>query len=115
MIRTRDLCQFSGTETPQALHLLEQHIHTFERHFFKAPFCISNYIQVSFLHVNNKKLIIKFDIYLCWRGKAIIITGHGGLQGSETSRISHCLDNRLKDGGEIVTARPDSQLQTKRI
>jgi hypothetical protein len=27
--------------------------------------------------------------------KAILVTGRGGLQGCEMSRIPHCLDNRL--------------------
>jgi hypothetical protein len=36
------------------------------------------------------------------------VTGHGGPQGCETSRIPHFLDNRLIDGGEVVslTRRP---------
>jgi hypothetical protein len=34
--------------------------------------------------------------------------GRGGLQGCETSRLSHFLDNRLRDGVEVVslTRRP---------
>jgi hypothetical protein len=40
--------------------------------------------------------------------KAIPVTGHGGLQGCEMLRIPHCLDNRLIDGGKVVspTHRP---------
>jgi hypothetical protein len=40
--------------------------------------------------------------------KAIPVTGHGGLQSFEMLRISHCLDSRLTDGGEVVslTRRP---------
>jgi hypothetical protein len=40
--------------------------------------------------------------------KAIPVTGRGGPQGFETSRLPHFLDNRLKDGGKIVslTRRP---------
>jgi hypothetical protein len=30
------------------------------------------------------------------------VTGRGGPWGCETSRLSHCLDNRLTDGGEVV-------------
>jgi hypothetical protein len=54
--------------------------------------------------------------YLVWvtitikkiKGKAIPVTGHGGLQSCETSRLPHFLDNRLTDGGEVVslTRRP---------
>jgi hypothetical protein len=35
--------------------------------------------------------------------KAIIVTGHGGLLGCEMLRIPHCLENRLTDGGEVVS------------
>jgi hypothetical protein len=40
--------------------------------------------------------------------KAIPVTGRGGPYGCETSMLPHFLDNRLKDGGEIVslTRRP---------
>jgi hypothetical protein len=37
------------------------------------------------------------------RCKAIPITGRGGLWGYETSRLPHCLDNRLADGGKVVS------------
>jgi hypothetical protein len=37
------------------------------------------------------------------KGKAIPLTGHEGPQGCETSRLSHVLDNRLTDGGKVVS------------
>jgi hypothetical protein len=42
------------------------------------------------------------------KGKAIPVTGHGGPKGCETSRFPHYLDNRLTDGGKVVslTRRP---------
>jgi hypothetical protein len=42
------------------------------------------------------------------KNKAIPVTGRGGLLGCEMLRIAHCLDNRLVDGGEVVslTQRP---------
>jgi hypothetical protein len=42
------------------------------------------------------------------KGKAIPVTGRGGPQGCETSRLPHFLDNRLTDGAEVVslTRRP---------
>jgi hypothetical protein len=39
------------------------------------------------------------------RSKAISDTGLGGLLSCETSRLSHCLDNRLIVGG-LVPRRP---------
>jgi hypothetical protein len=41
-------------------------------------------------------------------GKAIRVTGRGGPQSSNTSRLPHILDNRLTDAGEFVslTRRP---------
>jgi hypothetical protein len=47
--------------------------------------------------------ILKYRI-----SKAIAVTDRGGLQGCEVSRITHCLDNRLTDGGKVVslTHRP---------
>jgi hypothetical protein len=42
------------------------------------------------------------------KGKYIPVTGRGGSQGREMSSISHFPDNRLTDGGEVVslTRRP---------
>jgi hypothetical protein len=46
---------------------------------------------------------------ICYvKGKAIPVTGREGPEGCETSRLPHYLDNRLTDGGEVVslTRRP---------
>jgi hypothetical protein len=40
--------------------------------------------------------VIKFQ-------KAIPVTGRRGLLGCETSRLPHFLDNRLIDGGKVVS------------
>jgi hypothetical protein len=37
--------------------------------------------------------------------KAIAVTGRGGRQDCETSRLPHFLDNRLTDGGEVSLTR----------
>jgi hypothetical protein len=37
------------------------------------------------------------------KGKAIAVTGRGGSKGCETSRLPHFLDNRVTDGGEVVS------------
>jgi hypothetical protein len=44
---------------------------------------------------------------------AIPVTGRGGLQGCKMLRITHCLDSRLTDGGEVVSFmhRPPSTPQ----
>jgi hypothetical protein len=42
-------------------------------------------------------------IIMVKRGKAITLTGHEGPQGCETSRFPHFLDNRLTDGGEVIS------------
>jgi hypothetical protein len=41
--------------------------------------------------------------YLDIKGKAAPVTGRGGPQGYETSRLPHFLDNRLTGGGEVVS------------
>jgi hypothetical protein len=38
-------------------------------------------------------------------GKAMFATGHGDRYGSETSRLPHFLNNRLTDGGEVVSLK----------
>jgi hypothetical protein len=37
------------------------------------------------------------------KNKAIPVTGRGALQGCEMLRIRHCIDNRLIDGGKVVS------------
>jgi hypothetical protein len=43
----------------------------------------------------------------CDEGKAISVTGHGGPWGFEASRFPHFLNNRLTDGGEVVSLSVD--------
>jgi hypothetical protein len=42
-------------------------------------------------------------VTLIGKVKGIPVTGRGGLQGCETSRLPHFRDNRLIDGGEVVS------------
>jgi hypothetical protein len=37
------------------------------------------------------------------RGKAIPLTGRSGQQGCDTSRLPHLLENRVTDGGEVIS------------
>jgi hypothetical protein len=41
-------------------------------------------------------------IWVQVKGKAILVTGRGGPQGCEASRLPNFLDNRLRDGDEVV-------------
>jgi hypothetical protein len=51
---------------------------------------------------------LNFSGHLNITGEGITVRGRGGPQGCETLRLPHCLDNRLTDGGEVVslTRRP---------
>jgi hypothetical protein len=40
-----------------------------------------------------------------YKDKAIPVTGRGGPYVCETSRLPHFLDNRLIDGGEVVSLK----------
>jgi hypothetical protein len=46
-------------------------------------------------------VVINILMWICI--KAIPVTDRGGPQGCETSRLSYFLDNRLTDGGEVVS------------
>jgi hypothetical protein len=50
----------------------------------------------------------KYSVMLNKESKAIPARGLGGPQGCEVSRLPHFIDNRPKDGGEVVslTHRP---------
>jgi hypothetical protein len=37
----------------------------------------------------------------CKVNKAIPVSGRGGPEGCETSRLPHCLDNRFRDGDQV--------------
>jgi hypothetical protein len=45
--------------------------------------------------------------------KAIPVTGRGGPEVCEMSRLPHCLDNRLIDGGEFVSYKGKDALYTQ--
>jgi hypothetical protein len=51
------------------------------------------------------KLIPGWKVWSTWskNNKAILANSRGGLQGCETSRFAHYLDNPLTDGGKVVS------------
>jgi hypothetical protein len=51
---------------------------------------------------SKKKIPDDYSAKVKKRGMAIPVTGHGGPEGCEMSRLLHFLDNRLTDGGEVV-------------
>jgi hypothetical protein len=75
---------------------------------------VSPHLQIKLLYVpaicgssicseDSYRLLSSFAKMLLSKSKAIPVTGRGGPQGSETSRLPHFLDNRLTDGGEVVS------------
>jgi hypothetical protein len=49
------------------------------------------------------------------KGKAIPLTAHEGPYGCETSRHPHFLDNRLTDGGEVVSPTRRAPFNTRAV
>jgi hypothetical protein len=45
-------------------------------------------------------------------GKSIPVTGSGGPQGFETSRLPHFVDSRLTDGGEVVSHNTTGRIRS---
>jgi hypothetical protein len=65
-------------------------------------------LNIKFLFQELSNLCKLFTItelasYVKVKGEAIPITGRGGPEGCETSKLSHFLDSRLTGGGEIVS------------
>jgi hypothetical protein len=58
---------------------------------------------------------LKIQPLLYEKGKDILVTGRGGTQGSESSRLLHFLDNRVTDGGEAVSLRRRPPLTPGRV
>jgi hypothetical protein len=49
------------------------------------------------------------------KGKSIPVTGHGGPNGCETSRIPYFLDNRLTEGVEVVNLKSRPLFTARKI
>jgi hypothetical protein len=70
-------------------------------------FCDVANLLTYFSTYKINKSVIHTSIFL-WRYntlkiKSIPVTDRGGLQGCEMLKIPHCLDNRLTDGGKVVS------------
>jgi hypothetical protein len=65
--------------------------HSLPYHLLAPPFL---------LHRFCKRDIYHYHYVLSGKDKAISVTAHGSPYGCETSRLSHFIDNRLRDGGE---------------
>jgi hypothetical protein len=45
--------------------------------------------------------------------RSLLVTANGGLTSCEMLRILHCVDNRLTDGGEAVSLKPQKRSTTQ--
>jgi hypothetical protein len=71
--------------------------------FFRLIFCMHHLIVWATCAAHLILLVL-----IKVKGKVIPVTDHGGPQGCEMLRVPHYLDNRITDGGEVVslTRRP---------
>jgi hypothetical protein len=68
---------------------------------YSAPKTDIHYFPIRHEYNIFNYWMILVEVYK--KGKAIPVTDRGGPQGCETSRFSHFLDNRLTDGGKVVS------------
>jgi hypothetical protein len=74
---------------------------------------LKSYDPVSLSYRDYNILLIYFNplnapYFISHKSRAISLRGRGGLQSCEILRVPRCLDNRLTDGGKVVspTHRP---------
>jgi hypothetical protein len=88
---------FRSTSSPRIYSLsICSHAEAFLIALDTGQLCIMNWTRQLFAH-------IWFKCKVKSKHKAFPVTGRWGLQGCEMLRIQHCVDNRLTDGGEVVT------------
>jgi hypothetical protein len=64
--------------------------------------------------IRDKYLMYTFNVVTV-KGQAIPALGHGGPESYDSTRFLHFLDNRLTDGGEVVSLTLQPPLTTRRI
>jgi hypothetical protein len=67
------------------------------------------------VHVQSSPYQNGATSYISPEGKAIPVTGRGGLEGCETSRLPYFLENRLTDGSEVVSLTRRSLFTPRKI
>jgi hypothetical protein len=114
----RYLAHLRGSNSRNCSHSVNSHLTFFLSRVISSSLkleatCSSEtsvYIKPTWCHIpedgilhshcrENQKFYTKVKV----ESKAIPVTGRGGLYGCEMLRIPHCLDNRLLDGGNIVS------------
>jgi hypothetical protein len=73
-------------------------------HIARVPHPNLSYVYII---IHGKAVILPLILFLPKgkKGKSISVTGRGGPQDCETSKFPHFLDNRLTDGGKVVSRR----------
>jgi hypothetical protein len=61
--------------------------------------------KTGYRYCNPTVLYNSFSSSAKRKGKAIPVTGRGYPEGYETSKLTHFLDNRLTDGGEVASLK----------
>jgi hypothetical protein len=73
---------------------------------YAIPHCVVSFLVGMGPLIPEYYLMLKSDKKV--KGKAILVTCRWGTKACETSKLPHFLDNRLTDGGKVVshTRRP---------
>jgi hypothetical protein len=100
--------EYHNWATTRLFHIFSNSLFTNRRTIRRSVFLDTDNVIIKPIIINaiNKCLSVIMQV----KGKAIPVTGRGGPQGCETSRLSHFLDNRLTDGDKVISPLPSSNL-----